>query len=65
VYQDCELYLFDDPLSAVDSHVGKHIYEHVIGPHGILHNKVCLSLHVADVLGSTDDVARIFRREFS
>ncbi len=39
VYQDCELYLFDDPLSAVDSHVGRHIYDHVIGPHGMLHNK--------------------------
>ena len=41
VYQDCELYLFDDPLSAVDAHVGRHIYDHVIGPHGLLHNKVC------------------------
>ena len=39
VYQDCELYLFDDPLSAVDSHVGRHIYDHVVGPHGILHGK--------------------------
>ena len=39
MYQDCELYLFDDPLSAVDSHVGRHIYDHVIGPHGMLHNK--------------------------
>ena len=28
VYQDCELYLFDDPLSAVDSHVGKHLFDH-------------------------------------
>ncbi len=40
VYQDCELYIFDDPLSAVDSHVGRHIFDHVIGPHGLLHNKV-------------------------
>lgn len=29
----------DDPLSAVDSHVGKHIFERVIGPSGILRNK--------------------------
>ena len=42
VYQDCELYLFDDPLSAVDAHVGKHIFEHVIGPDGLLRNKVIL-----------------------
>ena len=27
VYQDAQLYLLDDPLSAVDSHVGKHIFE--------------------------------------
>ncbi|XP_046687762.1 multidrug resistance-associated protein 1-like, partial [Homalodisca vitripennis] len=29
----------DDPLSAVDAHVGKHIFENVIGPHGQLKNK--------------------------
>ena len=42
VYQDCDIYLLDDPLSAVDAHVGKHIFERVIGPHGILKNKVQL-----------------------
>ncbi|XP_062549081.1 multidrug resistance-associated protein 1-like isoform X2 [Armigeres subalbatus] len=36
VYADAEIYLFDDPLSAVDAHVGKHIFEKVIGPQGIL-----------------------------
>ncbi|EJY57511.1 AAEL017209-PA [Aedes aegypti] len=36
VYADAEIYLFDDPLSAVDAHVGKHIFEKVIGPEGIL-----------------------------
>ncbi|ESN96295.1 hypothetical protein HELRODRAFT_163344 [Helobdella robusta] len=39
IYQDCDVYLFDDPLSAVDSHVAKHIFDSVIGPHGILKNK--------------------------
>jgi len=28
-----------DPLSAVDSHVGKHIFDNLIGPNGILRNK--------------------------
>lgn len=41
VYSDADIYLLDDPLSAVDSHVGKHIFENVIGPEGVLKGKVC------------------------
>lgn len=40
VYQNCDVYLLDDPLSAVDVHVGKHIFENVIGPNGLLKDKV-------------------------
>ncbi|XP_026679570.1 multidrug resistance-associated protein 1, partial [Diaphorina citri] len=40
VYNDADMYFLDDPLSAVDSHVGKHIFDNVIGPKGILKNKV-------------------------
>ena len=40
VYQDKDIYLLDDPLSAVDAHVGKHIFEHVVGPEGLLKKKV-------------------------
>ena len=39
VYSNRDVYLLDDPLSAVDSHVGKHIFEQVIGPQGLLKNK--------------------------
>ncbi|XP_067661101.1 multidrug resistance-associated protein 1-like [Haliotis asinina] len=39
VYNDTDIYLFDDPLSAVDSHVGKHIFKNVIGANGLLHGK--------------------------
>uniref|UniRef100_A0A8C0LH91 Multidrug resistance-associated protein 1 n=1 Tax=Canis lupus dingo TaxID=286419 RepID=A0A8C0LH91_CANLU len=42
VYCDSDIYLFDDPLSAVDAHVGKHIFENVIGPKGMLKNKTRL-----------------------
>ncbi|CAI5456632.1 unnamed protein product [Caenorhabditis angaria] len=38
VYQNRDVYLLDDPLSAVDAHVGKHLFENVIGPHGMLAN---------------------------
>ena len=40
VYQEADIYLLDDPLSAVDSHVGKHIFEKVVGPEGMLKRKV-------------------------
>ncbi|XP_036366499.1 multidrug resistance-associated protein 1-like [Octopus sinensis] len=39
VYNDADIYILDDPLSAVDSHVGKHIFNKVIGPNGLLKNK--------------------------
>jgi ABC-type multidrug transport system fused ATPase/permease subunit len=44
VYNDSDIYLFDDPLSAVDSHVGKHIFDNVVGPSGMLKNKVLFKL---------------------
>ncbi|KAK7079808.1 54S ribosomal protein L2, mitochondrial, partial [Halocaridina rubra] len=36
VYSVANIYFLDDPLSAVDSRVGRHIFERVIGPQGIL-----------------------------
>lgn len=30
VYSDADLYIMDDPLSAVDVHVGRHIFDHCI-----------------------------------
>ena len=42
VYSNADIYLLDDPLSAVDAHVGKHIFDQVIGPNGILRNKTRL-----------------------
>jgi ABC-type multidrug transport system fused ATPase/permease subunit len=42
LYQDSDIYLLDDPLSAVDAHVAQHLFEHVIGPNGMLSNKTRL-----------------------
>ncbi|XP_053370822.1 multidrug resistance-associated protein 1-like [Clarias gariepinus] len=39
VYRNADVYLLDDPLSAVDSKVGQHIFDKVIGPKGTLKNK--------------------------
>ncbi|PNH37816.1 hypothetical protein VD0004_g8985 [Verticillium dahliae] len=39
VYARADIYLLDDVLSAVDSHVGKHITENVLGPRGLLNTK--------------------------
>ncbi|XP_077530982.1 multidrug resistance-associated protein 1-like [Haemaphysalis longicornis] len=39
VYSGRDIYLFDDPLSAVDANVGKHIFDKVIGPRGIIRKK--------------------------
>ncbi|GMS81781.1 hypothetical protein PENTCL1PPCAC_3956, partial [Pristionchus entomophagus] len=39
VYQQDDVYLLDDPLSAVDAHVGRHIFNHVVGPSGLLSAK--------------------------
>lgn len=36
VYRKADIYLFDDPLSAVDAHVGRHLYDQVIGSKGRL-----------------------------
>uniref|UniRef100_A0A3B5LYX7 ATP-binding cassette, sub-family C (CFTR/MRP), member 2 n=1 Tax=Xiphophorus couchianus TaxID=32473 RepID=A0A3B5LYX7_9TELE len=38
-YSQADIFLLDDPLSAVDSHVGKHLFDKVIGPKGLLQNK--------------------------
>lgn len=40
VYHNVDIYLLDDPLSAVDSHVGKHIFDEVVGENGLLKDKV-------------------------
>lgn len=40
VYQNCDIYLLDDPLSSVDVNVKHHLFENVIGNTGILKDKV-------------------------
>lgn len=57
VYQDADIYFLDDPLSAVDSHVGKHIFQEVIGPKGLLSGKTrVLVTHGITYLPQVDNI---------
>lgn len=42
MYARADIYLLDDPLSAVDAHVGRHLFDRVIGPNGLLATKARL-----------------------
>uniref|UniRef100_A0A8C5GHF6 ABC-type glutathione-S-conjugate transporter n=1 Tax=Gouania willdenowi TaxID=441366 RepID=A0A8C5GHF6_GOUWI len=56
-YSEADIYLLDDPLSAVDSHVGKHLFDKVIGPCGILKNKTrILVTHGVSFLPHVDEI---------
>ncbi|XP_038673881.1 multidrug resistance-associated protein 4 [Scyliorhinus canicula] len=55
VYQDADIYLLDDPLSAVDAEVGRHLFEQCIT--GILKNKPrILVTHQLQYLSATNEI---------
>ncbi|KAM7039076.1 ATP-binding cassette sub-family C member 6 isoform 6-T6 [Acridotheres tristis] len=57
VYQKASIYLLDDPLSAVDAHVGQHIFERVLGPNGLLKDKTrVLVTHTINILPQVDNI---------
>ncbi|KAI0675473.1 metal resistance protein YCF1 [Trametes maxima] len=39
VYARADIVILDDVLAALDSHVAKHVFDHVIGPNGVLATK--------------------------
>lgn len=56
-YSQADIYLLDDPLSAVDSHVGKHLFDKVIGPNGMLKDKTrILVTHGVSFLPYVDEI---------
>ncbi|XP_026210427.1 canalicular multispecific organic anion transporter 1 [Anabas testudineus] len=56
-YSQSDIYLLDDPLSAVDSHVGKHLFDKVIGPNGLLKDKTrILVTHGVSFLPYVDEI---------
>uniref|UniRef100_A0A669BLK1 Multidrug resistance-associated protein 1 n=1 Tax=Oreochromis niloticus TaxID=8128 RepID=A0A669BLK1_ORENI len=66
VYCDRAVYLLDDPLSAVDAHVGKHIFDQVIGPQGLLKDKTrVLVTHGLSYLPQADLILVMMKGEIS
>ncbi|KAF9315904.1 Multidrug resistance-associated protein 1 [Podila horticola] len=56
-YDDADIYLLDDPLSAVDAHVDQHLWEHLIGPTGLLKDKArVLATHGMNHLKEADQI---------
>ncbi|CAF5228832.1 unnamed protein product, partial [Rotaria magnacalcarata] len=57
LYSNADIFLLDDPLSAVDAHVGAHIFKNVIGPKGLLDGKTRLLVtHGISHLSKCDDI---------
>ncbi|XP_071114543.1 multidrug resistance-associated protein 1-like, partial [Haliotis cracherodii] len=57
VYSDADVLLLDDPLSAVDNHVARHIFRNVISNNGFLKNKTRLLVtHNMSVLPHVDHI---------
>jgi len=50
---DRDIYFLDDPLSAVDSHVGKHIFDKLIGK-----NKLIIFDFLLNFIGSKNGLLK-------
>ncbi|KAI2637307.1 metal resistance protein YCF1 [Xylaria nigripes] len=60
VYARADIYLLDDCLSAVDSHVARHIVENVLGSKGLLGSKCrILATNAIAVLNDADFIYQI------
>ena len=58
VYSNADIYLLDDPLSAVDAHVGKHIFEKVLhSKTGVLKDKTrIMATNSLNILKDVDHI---------
>nr|CAD7403869.1 unnamed protein product [Timema cristinae] len=55
VYNDADVYLLDDPLSAVDTHVGKHLFDECINSY-LKHKTRILVTHQLQYLKDADTI---------
>ena len=67
LYVEADVYLMDDPLSAVDAHVGRHLFDQAIN--GFLRNKIrILVTHQLQYLKDVDQIlllSSVFLEKFS
>lgn len=55
VYYDADIYLLDDPLSAVDTHVGRHLFDQCIMGH-LKHKVRILVTHQLQYLKEANEI---------
>ncbi|KAH1239626.1 ABC transporter C family member 3 [Glycine max] len=61
LYQDADIYLFDDPFSAVDAHTGSHLFKECLL--GILKSKTVIYItHQVEFLPDADLILSLERR---
>ncbi|KAJ2608243.1 hypothetical protein H4S08_004522 [Coemansia sp. RSA 1365] len=58
IYARADVYILDDPLAAVDAHISKHLFTHVLGPHGILRERA--RILVTNAVQYLDNVDNVF-----
>lgn len=57
VYREADIYLFDNPLSALDTQVARHVFDNVFGPQGLLSRKIRLMVtHKLNILPLVDRI---------
>ncbi|KAJ2080855.1 hypothetical protein H4R24_002771 [Coemansia sp. RSA 988] len=57
VYSRADVYILDDPLAAVDAHVSKHLFTHVLGPQGMLQSRArILVTNAVQYLNNVDNI---------
>ncbi|KAJ2229222.1 hypothetical protein EV180_001607, partial [Coemansia sp. RSA 518] len=62
VYARADIYILDDPLAAVDAHVGKHIFTHVLGPQGMLKTRArILVTNAVQYLSNVSHIVMLYK----
>ncbi|KAJ2083727.1 hypothetical protein H4R24_000590 [Coemansia sp. RSA 988] len=57
IYARADVYILDNPLAAVDAHVSKHIFTHVLGPQGMLQSRArILATNKVQYLNNVDNI---------